>query len=87
MAKDFLEESRLVDLTDEALKELLGGTYHTLKNLDEEKKNDPDIQQMRDQLRLYIEDNYSEEQKRLKARLKAARSLATARGIHWTIPE
>ena len=85
--KEYLEEAQLVDLDDADLKELLGATYHAIKNLDEQKKNDPDIEQMRATLKAYIDDNYTEEEKRLKARMKAARSLAEARGIKWKLPE
>lgn len=87
MAKDFLEEAALVDLSDEQLKELLGHTYHSLKNLDERKKADPDIKQMREELKRYTDDNYTDEQKSLKARMKAGRSLAASRGIKWKLPE
>lgn len=87
MTKDFLAEAALIDLDDDQLKELLGHTYHAIRNLDEAKKNDPDIEQMRATLKQYIEDNYTEEEKALKARMKAARSLATARGIKWKLPE
>ncbi len=87
MTKEFLTESHLVDLSDSDLKDVLGYTYHTLKNLDEAKKNDPDIAQMRAQLKAYVDDNYSHECKRLKARMKAARALAATRGIEWKEPD
>lgn len=87
MAKDFLAEAALVDLDDGDLKEFLGATYHEIKNLDEAKKNDPDIEQMREALKRYIDDNYTEQEKALKARMKAARTLAEVRGIKWKLPE
>lgn len=80
-------EAHLVDLTEAQLKEFLGHTYHSIRNVEEEKKNDPDIQQMRDKLTAYIKDNYDEELKTMKARLKAARALAKAKGIKWNPPE
>lgn len=85
--KEHLREAALVDLGDEELKEFLGYTYHAIKNLDDEKKKDPDLAQMRDKLKQYVSDNYDEEIKRQKANMKAARALASARGIKWRLPE
>lgn len=85
--KEYLQEAALVDLTDEELKEFLGYTYHAARNLEEEKKKDPDAQQMRDKLNQYLDDNFNEEIKRHKANLKAARALAGARGIRWKLPD
>jgi sensor histidine kinase YesM len=87
MSKQYLEEASLVDLGDEQLKELLGHTYHSLKNLDETRKNDPDLQAMQERVKQYIADVYTDEQKRLKARMKAARALAEARGVKWKLPD
>lgn len=87
MSKEHLDEAHLVDLTDEELKETLGHTYHSLKNLDESRKNDLELQQLQERVRQYVADNYTDEQKRLKARMKAARALAGARGITWKLPD
>lgn len=84
---DIHRQAHLVDLKDDELKEFLGGTYHRLKNIEEEKKNDPEIQQMQERLNEYKRDNYDDAIKELKARLKAARALAKARGIKWNPPE
>lgn len=84
--KDYLDEAQLVDLTDEDLKEFLGHTYHALKNLDEREKNDTEIERMRLDLKQYRDENYTDEKKALKARMKAGRSLAAARGIKWKMP-
>lgn len=85
--KTIHDEAALVDLGDADLKELLGHTYHTIKNLEEQKKHDPEIERMRDQLNQYIDDCYGDELKRLKAKMKAARALAEARGVKWKLPE
>jgi len=84
---DIHKQANLVDLADTELKEFLGHAYHAIKNLEEEKKNDPDIQQMKEKLTLYTRDNYDDSLKELKARMKAARALAKARGVSWTPPE
>lgn len=86
MKKEFLNEVHLVDLGDEQLKELLGFTYHALKNLDERRKNDEHIEKLRSELKQYIDETYRDETKKLKAQLKAGRSLAAARGIKWKLP-
>lgn len=80
------KEASLVDLSPEELKECLGATYHRIKNLEEDRKTDPDAQQMRDQLTAYLNDNYDEALKDLKKQMKAARALAKARGITWNMP-
>lgn len=87
MSKEFLNEASLVDLSDDELKEFLGYTYHAARNLEESRKSDPDAQQMRDKLNQYLDDNFNEEIKRQKANLKAARALASARGIRWKLPD
>lgn len=86
MSKDFLDEANLVDLNDDELKELLGHTYHGLKNLDEQQKNDPEIERMKAALKTYVDDNFADRKKALKARLKAARALAAVRGVEWKLP-
>lgn len=80
------KEAQLVELTAEELKECLGATYHRIKNLEEDRKTDPDAQQMRDQLTAYLNDNYDEALKDLKKQMKAARALAKARGVSWEMP-
>lgn len=82
-----LKEAALVDLSDSALKELLGHTYHAIRNLEEEKRNDPEIAQMREALQAYVKDNFDNDLMDFKKRMKAARALAKARGIKWTLPE
>lgn len=85
--KEYLQEAALVDLTDEELKEFLGYTYHAVRNIEEEKKKCPIAQELRDKLDQYLDDNFNEEIKRQKANLKAARALASARGIRWKLPD
>lgn len=79
-------QAALVDLHDEELKEYLGHIYESLKSLDEQKKNDPQIEKMREELKTYLDEHYNVESKRLKAQLKAARAVAKARGIKWKAP-
>ncbi len=87
MNKTYLEEANLVDLSDEELKELLGYLWESNKTLEERKKSDPDLEQMRQKMKDYIKDNYSDVTKEYKGKLKAARALAAARGITWRAPD
>ena len=85
--KDLLAESQLVDLTDDELKETLGALWERLKALKEAEANDPDAEQMRAQLKAYLDDNYKSERKEVEKRLKAARVIAKARGLKWRMPQ
>lgn len=87
MKSDNLKEANIVDLSDDEIKELLGYLFESLKRQEELKKADPDLQQMQEALKNYIRDNYSDENKNLKARLKAARNQAKVRGIKYNVPE
>jgi uncharacterized protein YxeA len=81
-----IEEANLVDLSDEELKSYLLHTHESIKNLEDDKRNDPDLQQMQDRMKSYVNDNYNEEIKTQKARLKASRAQAKARGLKIRLP-
>lgn len=81
--KNFLVEARLVDFSDSDLKEFLGGTHDRLKSLEENSKQDIELDRLRSLAKAYYDDNFGEEIKRQKAFRKAARALAAARGIQW----
>lgn len=85
--KQHIAESHLVDLADDALKELLGATYHGLKNIEEASRSDPEIAALQEQLKELRRERYTERISALRARLKAARALAAARGVTWNPPE
>ncbi len=87
MKSDLMQEVNIVDLPDDGIKELLGYLFESLKRLEESKKADPDLQQMQERLKEYVRDNYGDETKLLKARLKAARAQAKVRGIKYNVPE
>lgn len=83
MKKDHLHEARLVDLSDDDLKEVLGRTYQDLKNLEEAKKLDPEFVRLTNVLNEYVHTRYSVRLRTMKARLKAARMIANSRNIMW----
>ncbi len=81
-----IQEAGFIDLTDDELKAYLLGTHERIKNIEDEKKKDPDIEQMRQKLKDYINDNYDEELKSQRARLKAARAHAKGRKLKIELP-
>lgn len=85
--RELLNESQFVDLNDADLKEALGALWERLKAIKEAEKNDPDAEQMRAELKLYLEDNFKTEMKDVGKKLKAARIIAKSRGIRWKMPE
>lgn len=87
MKRDILHESAVVDMSDDALKELLGATWEAIKNLTDQMKTDPEVERMEGELKKYKKDNFQDAIKRYKRLLKAARYVAQARGIQWKIPE
>ncbi len=86
MSKPHLEEIKIVELSDEQLKELLGHTYEAIKTLEELKKNDERIEELQAELKTYVAESYTDDLKRYKARLKAARNQAKIRNLSYTLP-
>jgi hypothetical protein len=82
-----MAEAALVDLTDEQLKELLGYSWEAIKRLEEAKKNDAYLIEMKTKTDEYTEENYTRFIKANRARLKAARAQAHVRGIKWKAPD
>jgi hypothetical protein len=85
--KEHLHESQFIDLGDEQLKEALGFLWEGIKNLTDAKKNDPQIEKMKGELKAYTDEHYAVEIKRLSKLLKAARVVAKLRGVQWKLPE
>lgn len=81
-----IAEANLVDLTDDELRAYLLATHEAVKNLEEQKSKDPDIEQMKQRLKDYTNDNYNEAIKTHKAKLKAARAHAKGRKLSIKLP-
>jgi len=79
-------ERQLIELTDEQLCEIIGNTWESIKRLEEAMSNDPAIQELQDQITQLKHDRYLDTRKTLKAQLRAARTLAHARGIEFQLP-
>jgi len=81
-----IEESRLVDLSDDQLRDLVGYLWESIKRTDDAMGNDQAIEEMRAKLDEYKELNYTEAKRTFKAKLKAARKHAEVRGITFDLP-
>lgn len=79
-------ERQLIDLNDEELVDLIGNLWETIKQLEERMKSDGQIQALEDQIKELKHDRYLDSRKAFKATLKAARHLAQAKGIKFSLP-
>lgn len=82
-----IEESRLVDLSDDQLRDLVGYLWESIKTTDERMKNDPKLAEMQEAMNEYKETHYKEDVRTFKAKLKAARKHAQVRGLHFALPD
>lgn len=82
-----IQEAHLVDLTDQQLIELIGSLWENVKQIDERMKNDTEIEELQARLKELKGIKYLDEQKRYKARLRAARALAKAKNLSIPVPE
>ena len=82
-----IEEARLVDLSDDQLKELVGSLWECIKRTDEAMKNDQTIEKLEAELKEYKENNYNDAKRQYKAKLKAARKHAEIRGLSFRLPD
>jgi hypothetical protein len=80
-----LEESRLIDLTDEQLVDLVGSLFESIKRLDEAAKVDPEIERLQAELKSYRDDMYMDRKKQMVRRLKAARAHAKVRNLVFNL--
>lgn len=87
MKKELLMESHFIDMDDDALKEHLGYLWESCKRLKDQMKTDPEIERMTRELKTYKDDNFNVQIKRYTKLLKAARMVASGRGIQWKVPE
>lgn len=88
MSKQLIaQQAHIVDLEDEALLKFVGALYENAKALDEQMKSDPEVERMEAALKQYKAENYTDAIKAFRAQLRAARSLAKARGLVFDFPE
>lgn len=78
-----IQEASFVDMSDDALLELLGYLHEEVKNTDERMKADPEVQRMEEELKEYKNENYIEDKKAAAQKLKGVRLMAKARGLKF----
>lgn len=81
-----LEETRLVDVPDKELIEMVGSLFEAIKRLDEAAKNDPEVERLQAELKEYRDVHFLDQKKRLASKLKAARAHARVRNLKFNIP-
>lgn len=82
-----MQEAHLVDLSDEQLVQLIGALWESIKTIEERMKSDTEIEDLQTRLKELKDVKYLDEQKRYKAKLRAARVLAKAKNLTITVPE
>jgi len=80
------QERQLIDLTDDELVATIGSAWETIKRLEEAMSTDPAIQALQDQITQLKHERYLDSRKAYKATLRAARALAQAKGIEFSLP-
>ena len=80
-------ERQLIHLSDEELVDRIGTLWENVKRLEEQMRDDADIQELEEQIKEIKHERYLDNRKTYKAQLKAARYLASARGLQFKLPE
>lgn len=83
MKKDHIIESQYVDFTDEQLRDRLGYLWETAKRLKEQALSDNRLVKLKQDYTDLYQAMYGDEIKQLNRRLKAARKIASLRGVVW----
>lgn len=86
MTKQISRQVEHNKLNDEELLSLLGWLYDTVRDLEEARKKDEVIEQLRAKIAEYAEEKYVLPIKDYKKSLSAARYIAKLRGLEFTPP-
>jgi len=84
---DLVREASLSTMSDEELVDFTCYLYESLKRLDETKKEDEQLKELRRQVTDYEYKNYGYEVKMKKLQLKAARTQLANRGVTFNFKE
>ncbi len=87
MKKEIHKAVSFVEMLEEDLKSFLLSRYEYLKEIDEKQKSDEHLQKLKDAFDDYKDERYTDVRKSTKAEIKAARSVAKARGIKFELPK
>ena len=79
-------EMHFVDLSDEELKETVGGLHERIKGLEEQMKLDEEAERLKKELADYLDYNYRNEIRLFRVKLKAARAQSHVRGLRFNLP-
>lgn len=81
-----VEQAKLAHLSDPDLLNFIGHLWQTIKDIDEVMADDPEIEEMVEQLKDYKEETYLLRKSALQGQLKAARILAKQKGLKFKLP-
>lgn len=87
MTRDVQKSASLSDLSDADLQKLLVYHYHYVRDLEQARKNDPYIEDLKTKIKEYEEEKYLEDLRSSKSTIKAARELCRLRGVTFETPE
>lgn len=85
-AQELLGEVKIVELTDDQIKDLIGYSFEALKRLEKSQKDDPTILNYKEKLKEYIQVTYTDDLNKFKSQLKAACNQARIRNIKYELP-
>lgn len=81
-----VEQAKLANLSDPDLLNFIGHLWQTIKDIDEAMADDPQIEEMTEDLKEYKEETYLTRKSALQGQLKAARILAKQKGLKFKLP-
>ena len=82
-----IQEAQLTVLSDDELKNFVGYCGEAIRNLEEAKKGDEELQRLKQAAKDYENENFNCEIRTYKAKLLAARAQFRVRGLRFEIPE
>lgn len=85
-AQDLLGEVKIVELTDDQIKDLIGYSFEALKRIEKSQKDDTTILDLKEKLKEYVQVTYLDDNNKFKSQLKAACNQARIRNIKYELP-
>lgn len=81
-----VEQAKLAHLSDGDLLNFIGHLWQSIKDVDEAMKDDPQIEEMTEELKNYKDETYLTQKSAMQGQLKAARILAKQKGLRFKLP-
>lgn len=81
-----VEQAKLANLSDPDLLNFMGYLWQSIKDIDEAMKDDPQIEEMAEELKNYKDETYLTQKSAMQGQLKAARILAKQKGLRFKAP-